>query len=288
MSGASCRLCSSSALRFHFEVQGSLLDRCDSCGFVQVRERPSTQQLRSLYGAGYFKHGKYDQELAQRKETERRLGLLERARVAARGRVLDAGCATGDFLVAAGGRYEMWGLDVSAYATEIARTRDPELGARVFTGFIEDQRFEAGFFDAIVMWDVIEHIWDPRSVLRQLLVHLRPGGALIVSTPDIGALTARLMRRRWAFMTPPEHLGFFNESSLRFLLERDSGLTILSSESSGKWANLGFLVYKLGRVFPGVVPARLVEQLRDSPLGTAAMYVPTADIRYVVARKPEV
>jgi len=285
MPQASCRICASSALRFHFEAQGSLLDRCSECGFVQVRERPSSEQLRALYGAGYFERGKYDDGVAQQRENQRRLQLLAGAGLAPGARVLDAGCATGDFVEVGSSRYEMWGLDVSAHATDIARRRMPELASRIFTGFIEDQPFEPSFFDAIVMWDVIEHIWDPRGVLARLVTHLRLGGSLILSTPDIGALTARIMRRRWAFMTPPEHLGFFNAASMRSLLERDLGLETTSSESSGKWTTVGFLMYKLGRVFPGIVPARLLQSVRESALGSAAVYVPTSDIRYVAARK---
>ncbi|HKO90570.1 MAG TPA: class I SAM-dependent methyltransferase, partial [Polyangiaceae bacterium] len=150
---ATCRLCFSSDLRLHFAVRGSTLDRCRACGFVQVRDQPSSDDLEKLYGDGYFERGKYDQEFARRKETERRLGLLERARVPAGGRVLDAGCATGDFLAAASPRYEMWGLDVSAYATGLARAHNPGLAAHIFTGFIEQQTFEPRSFDAIVMWD---------------------------------------------------------------------------------------------------------------------------------------
>ena len=280
-----CRLCSSPELAPHGSVRGSTLERCRSCGFVQVRDQPTPAELRALYGDGYFARGKYDQELALRRETERRLELLRRAAVPAGGRVLDAGCATGDFLVAGSGRYEMWGLDVSEHATAQARAKNPDAGARIFTGFIEEQRFEPRSFDAIVMWDVIEHLWDPRGVLTRLVEHLRPGGALLLSTPDIGAAVARLMRSRWAFMTPPEHLGFFNQDTLRFLLEQVLGLDTTWSEASGKWANLGFLAYKLRRVFPAL-PAALVERVRDSVLGTAAVYVPTADIRYVGARKP--
>lgn len=283
---AACRLCSATELELHFEVRGSVLDRCRSCGFVQVRDQPTAEELRTLYADNYFKRGKYEDEFAQRKESERRLSLLARAGVAPGGRVLDAGCATGDFLVVGGARYEMWGLDISAYATDVARSKYPEGAARIYTGFIEDQSFEPAFFDAIVLWDVVEHIWDPRSVLERLTTHLRPGGALIFSTPDIGALTARLMRRRWAFMTPPEHLGFFSESSIRYLLEQRLGLKTIASESLGKWANVGFLAYKLGRVFPSLVPAPLARGVQKSPLGSLALYVPTRDVRYVAARKP--
>ncbi len=285
MSRQTCRLCSSDDLELHFEVRGSTLDRCGGCGFVQVRDQPSAAELAAIYGDGYFAKGKYDDEFAQRRENGRRLDLLARAGVPAGARVLDVGCATGDFIAVAAERFDMWGLDVSPFATGLARERNPAVASQIFTGFIEDQRFESAFFDAIVMWDVVEHIWDPRTVLRRLVEHLRPGGSLILSTPDIGAVTARLMRRRWAFMTPPEHLGFFSQPSLTFLLEQDLGLRTTSSQTSGKWANVGFLVYKLGRVFPGVIPHGLARRVQRSPLGRAAMYVPTADIRYVAARK---
>jgi 2-polyprenyl-3-methyl-5-hydroxy-6-metoxy-1,4-benzoquinol methylase len=285
MPRALCRLCFSPELDLHGHIRGSTLDRCASCGFVQVRDQPTADELRQLYGDGYFARGKYDQQLAQQREIERRLTLLRRAGVPQGGRVLDAGCATGEFLAAAHGSYEMWGLDVSAAASEQARARNPGLAARISTGFIEDQHFDR-VFDAIVMWDVVEHLWDPRSVLTRLVEHLRPGGTLILSTPDIGAPIARLMGSRWAFMTPPEHLGFFNRETLRFLLEQVLGLETTCSEASGKWANLGFLAYKLRRVFP-MVPAGLVARVRDSALGTTAVYVPTSDIRYVAARKRE-
>src|SRR5262249_22622818 len=110
--------------------------------------------------------------------------------------------------------------------------------------------------------------------------------ALVLSTPDIGAVTARVMRTRWAFMTPPEHLGFFTADSLAFLLERQLGLQTVSSVANGKWVNIGFLAYKVRRVFP-FVPKGLVDQIQNSPLGRATMYIPTRDVRYVTARKVE-
>lgn len=287
MSDGSCRVCGSDRLAFHFEVRGNLLDRCGRCGFVQVRDQPTAEALAALYGDGYFARGKYDDGFAQRRENQRRLALMERAGVRPGARVLDVGCGPGDFVAAGGQRFDMWGLDVSPAAIEEARRKNPRFAGQLASGFVEDQRFAPGQFDAVVMWDVVEHLWDPLAVLRRLLEWLRPGGVLLLSTPDIGAATARLMGPRWAFMTPPEHLGFFSRRSLEFMLERTLGLATRSSSASGKWSNVGFILYKLGRVFGPVVPARLTEQVRNSPVGRAAVYVPTADIRYVAAAKPE-
>lgn len=281
-----CRLCASQQLQLLFEVRGCTLHRCGSCGFVQVRDRPTEEELREIYAAAYFARGKYTDDVAQHRENERRLDLIARAGVAPGARVLDAGCATGDFIEVASKRYDMWGIDVSAFATEQAREKNPDRAHKILTGFVEEQQLEPKSFDAIVMWDVIEHIWDPEPVCRSLVGLIKPGGAFVLSTPDIGAITARLMRSRWAFMTPPEHLSFFSTTSLDYLLEQKLGLTTVSSTASGKWANIGFLAYKFRRVFP-FVPQGLVTRVQNSPLGRATMYVPTKDVRYVAARKAE-
>lgn len=259
---------------------------------MQVRDQPSEAELRAIYGEGYGK-GKYEDDVAQRRETARRLALLEAA-CPPGGRVLDVGCATGDFIRAAGDRWDLWGLDVSPHAIAAAKVKNPRVAQQLFAGLLGgtadgDVLPAAALtapFDAIVMWDVIEHLWDPRTIVARLVTQLRPGGALIVSTPDIGAVTARLMKGRWAFMTPPEHLGFFGRTSFAQLLEADLGLRITSSRAHGKWTNLGFLVHKLGRVFPELVPGRLTARVQASPLGKTALYVPSLDVRYVSARKP--
>lgn len=240
-----------------------------------------------MYSGAYFDRGKYDDDINQQRENDRRMAMLGRLGLDRGARVLDAGCATGDFLAAASARYTMSGLDVSADAVAIARERNPGFADRIRAGFVEDQAFGADAYDAIVLWDVVEHIWDPVAACQRLVGALRPGGHLLLSTPDIGAPVARAMRSRWAFMTPPEHLGLFSLPSLTWLLEHRLGLTIVETFAAGKWVNVGFLAYKLGRMFPGLVPGSVATWLRRSRLGSASLYVPTNDIRYVTARVRE-
>src|SRR5688572_30336658 len=239
MNDGVCRLCASTRLEPRFRVAGHALDRCRACRFVQVRDRPADEELQAIYGEGFFHGAKYDDGYSQRKENSRRLELLDRAGLSRGARVLDVGCATGDFIGAAADSFDMWGLDVSSFATEEARRKNPRFAGQIVTGFVEDARFERDFFDAIVMWDVVEHVWDPVAVCKRLVEHLRPGGLLVISTPDIGAPTARVMGKRWAFMTPPQHLGFFDGASMARLLEGHLGLRIVSTGSRGKWVNVG-------------------------------------------------
>jgi len=269
-----------------FEVAGCSLERCSCCSFAQVADEPSEETLAALYSGAYFEKGKYGDEDNQRRENQRRLKLLAKLGLPRGARVLDAGCATGDFLSAARS-YEMWGVDVSEEAVAVAKEHNPEIAERISAQALEELPFEEESFDAIVLWDVIEHLWDPRSTCERLAHLVRPGGFLVLSTPDIGAVTARLMGRRWAFMTPPEHLGFFSPRSFDWLLERELGLEIVSSFAAGKWVNVGFLSYKLQRVFSELVPTQLVRALQESPLSRMPVYVPTHDIRYIAAQKPK-
>ncbi len=280
-----CRLCSDGSRLASFVVRGVRLERCSACGFLQVGERPTVAALQDLYGPSYFDHGKYEDQFALMKENGRRLELLRSTGITRGATVLDAGCARGDFLSAASLEYEMWGVDVAESAVAEARRQCPAAATRVQAGFLEQLRFAPATFDAVVLWDVIEHVWDPIAVGRAVVSWLKPSGFLLLSTPNVGAATARLMGQHWPFMTVPEHLGLFNRESMHRLLEQVLGLRVMHWSSRGKWANVGFLAYKARRVAPRLIPAAVTAKVRQSPLGKLSVYVPTGDIQYVIARK---
>jgi 2-polyprenyl-3-methyl-5-hydroxy-6-metoxy-1,4-benzoquinol methylase len=278
-----CRLCAHQPLQPKWRLNAVTVSRCPACGFLQVQERPTRAQMRELYGQAYFEHGKYVDDMAWRLEQKRRLAWMSRCGVAPGARVLDAGCAAGDGLLFAKRQYEMWGLDISAQAVEMARAKNPDLKDRLRAGPLEDADFPKAYFDAIVMWDVIEHLWDPKAALAQMARLLKPGGRLCLSTPDLGSPAARLLGKRWAFMTPPEHLGFFARGTMGRLLT-SAGLEMTRWRSKGKWVNAGFGLYKLGRVFPGLMGASLMEALQRGALSGVIVYVPTSDVAYVGGR----
>jgi 2-polyprenyl-3-methyl-5-hydroxy-6-metoxy-1,4-benzoquinol methylase len=283
---ATCRLCGGDT-RFAFEVRGQRLHNCQRCGYLEVVTVPSDGELAELYNGQYFQKLKYRNDDAQLREQDRRAELLDRAGVRTGGRVLDFGCATGEFLACIKGRYEVYGSDLSPQAIERAKELHRDLGDRLFaTTLTAPLSPDIPMLDAIVAWDVIEHLENPVAVICALAERLRPGGILAVSTPDNGALTARLLKTRWAFMTPPEHLGFFNVSTARRLFEA-AGIKLERSMSRGKWVNAGFLAYKLRRVFPEFIPERWIERFGASSAGRICLYVPTSDVLYAVGRKKE-
>jgi hypothetical protein len=116
---------------------------------------------------------------------------------------------------------------------------------------------------------------------------LKPGGYLLLSTPDIGALAAKLMKQRWAFMIPPLHLGYFSRASLNHLFTDRVRARIRACQTRGKWTSLAFLFYKLGQISRLLAPPALLEWLSRSRLGRLNLYIPTNDIIYLVVQKPE-
>ncbi len=129
------------------------------------------------------------------------------------GRVLDLGCASGGLLALLRPRAgHLAGLELSTTAAAAAQ----EIGDLVVQGALEDPElpFEAGSYDVVVLADVLEHLADPVAALRRAAGWTRPGGAVLLSVPNVAHWQARvtLARGRW----PAEDSGTFDASHLRW------------------------------------------------------------------------
>jgi SAM-dependent methyltransferase len=129
------------------------------------------------------------------------------------GRLLDVGCATGDFLVEARrAGYEAAGLEISDYAAGVAKER----GLDVFPGGLGDFPAPQGSFDIVTMFHVLEHMEQPGEALRTHVKRLlRPGGILVVEVPNFASLRARLDGAEWEDLRPEQHRYHFTPRSLR-------------------------------------------------------------------------
>jgi len=124
-------------------------------------------------------------------------------------RILDAGCGMGDLLLHLK-NYEAIGVDLSKDYIEIAKER----GLNVTVGRIEKMPYPRGWFDMVVCTDVLEHVLDLNKAVRELLRVLRPGGTLIVRTPN---------REDLSFDTEPYeyvHLRRFDHPTLHLLFRK--------------------------------------------------------------------
>lgn len=139
------------------------------------------------------------------------------------GRVLDIGCASGGLLaVLRPGAGHLAGLELSPTAAAAAA----QVGDQIVCGALADDGlpFEAGSFDLVVLADVLEHLADPAAGLARATAWCRPGGAILVSVPNVAHWHARLtlLRGRWpqgdSGTFDAGHLRWFTHESLRALL----------------------------------------------------------------------
>jgi len=140
------------------------------------------------------------------------------------GRVLDIGCGSGVLLAKLGERagYRA-GLELSSTAAAAAaRVADHVVNLPVGA----ELPFEPASFDVVVCADVLEHLPDPAGALEAVSRFCRPGGAIIVSVPNVANWQARLrlLRGIWRY----EPVGLFDSGHLRFLT-RETLLELVSA-----------------------------------------------------------
>jgi SAM-dependent methyltransferase len=229
-----------------------------------VWPRPTAEELEALYSAGGY-HADVD-EPERRRTFAARLARIE-GMAPRRGRLLDVGCSRGLFVEVA--RAEGWdaaGIDLNRNAVEQARER----GLDVRHGDLADQDYPERSFDVITLFDLIEHTGDPRALLMRCHALLRPGGLLVVTTPDAGGLLPRvtwaLFGRTlgaWGHPTPPGHLVQFSRATLgRLLGECGYEAAEFRSEHIPMW-------YSIGKLENAVIDV-LTGRHRESPKPRAA------------------
>jgi len=161
-----------------------------------------------------------------RKKFRYGLDLLE-SYLSGRGKLLDIGAGPGVFLEVARER----GWEVSAVEFNQACVRRLErLGIPVTDSTLEEAHFEKNSFGAATLWDVLEHILEPRSFLRQVHGLMARDGILMVAVPNVDSLVCRILHEKSATFAGDSHVNFFNADTLKDLLGR-CGFKVMECET---------------------------------------------------------
>ena len=239
---ARCPVCGTPASRLRYAITRFRIYDCAQCAVVYLWPQIDDDEVRELFERLYTDGEGSVPELATYYDFtytdaadnplvqvyERWLDALEREHEP--GRILDIGCGTGLFLAVARRRgWQPYGVDDCSPA--IAHARD-HFGLDVWNGQFTDFAAREGLrFDAIAMWDIIEHARAPVALLDAARGVLAPGGVIGISTPNqnsiLDVVAGLLYRGSGGWITRPlekfyieQHFLYFNPETLRDALAR--------------------------------------------------------------------
>lgn len=278
-----CPLCDATPHRYLFEKKGRHFYECLTCKLEQQVPLPTLKELSDYYDA-QFDSGMYQTftSAEQMKTLTAKQRLKEiTPSISPTGRWLDVGCANGVFVreaTALGAKAE--GVELSAVAVNQA----VEAGLPVQCGALEDVPNEPAY-DCITAFDVLEHVLDPLTFLKDIAQRLKPGGHTALTMPDKSSIFARLMGSRWWFYIPEEHLHYFDQDTIRQLMLKvglepvlvgrtykpltyDYGLT--------QFIEFNPLIYRVMKLASFIIPSRLRQWIVPLYIGELK----------VIARKP--
>jgi 2-polyprenyl-3-methyl-5-hydroxy-6-metoxy-1,4-benzoquinol methylase len=190
---------------------------CTICGHRTLDVRMDADQISDLY-TSYYPRSTFDVERWSPPRDESALatwwhGLRASAFrwVPPRVRVLDIGCGLGESL----GYHRARGCDAQGVETDRNVLHVAERhGLNVSVGLFDPAHYEEASFDYVTLDQVIEHIGEPLRVLCGIQRILKPGGRLIVSTPNPEGCGARVFGSRWIHWHAPYHQQFFTRGSM--------------------------------------------------------------------------
>jgi 2-polyprenyl-3-methyl-5-hydroxy-6-metoxy-1,4-benzoquinol methylase len=207
--------------------QTAALSQCQACQFVFADPVPH-RDLLDLYRG--MEDQPYQQSSVPRRAQMRALlDVLSNSRPHAR-TLMDIGAGTGLLVAEARSRgLDAQGIEPSRWCVATAAAMNH---VDLLCGTSQEWRHQLGRYDIVTLVDVIEHTTDPLGMLRDAAALLVPGGALLIVTPDIGSVAARLMGRWW-WHHRVAHVGYFNRPSMRRALQ-EAQLT-LESDTTATW-----------------------------------------------------
>lgn len=132
------------------------------------------------------------------------------------GRLLDFGCGAGAFLRRM--RDLGWSVEGVDASSAAARAVTAETGISVHVGSLPHVALCGRQFELVTMWASLEHVHDPRRIVREARNLLRPGGRLVVAVPNFESWSRRAFGEQWYGIQVPRHLTHFTPATLAMLL----------------------------------------------------------------------
>ncbi len=157
------------------------------------------------------------------------------------GKLLDVGCGGGRFLNRM--KKRGWQVEGTDFDEQAAHKVTSRYGIRTHVGDLPQCGLAENSFDAITMSQAIEHLYDPRATLRECLRLLKPGGLLVMTTPNAHSIGATAFGASWRGWEAPRHLHLFSVEALHRLTQQ-SGFEVVEART---YSAGSAVVYRVSR-----------------------------------------
>jgi len=220
------------------------LVRCKGCGMQYLNPRLRQDIILQGYSEGADEIF-VSQNPAREKTFDDCLKIIERY-APQKGRILDIGTAAGAFLSVARRRgWQVAGCEPNRWMCAWAKQH---YDLDIAPGSVWDMNLADGSLDAVTLWDVLEHMPDPRRALLECRRVLKPGGLLVVNYPDIGSWIAKAMGRKWVFLLSV-HLHYFTFTTMNRIL-KDAGFSVVKHQPHFQKLELDYIFKRMAAYIP--------------------------------------
>ena len=133
-----------------------------------------------------------------------------------KGKILDIGAGTGDFLLGCKNQnWDILGIEPNDKAKGIALGKGIKFGDTI-------EKLESNSFDVITMWHVLEHVSDVEHQIAELKRLLKPSGTIIIAVPNFKSYDAQYYKEFWAAYDVPRHLWHFSKTAIEKLFDKQN------------------------------------------------------------------
>jgi len=220
-----CPTCGGTDETLELEKDHMRIVRCRTCDLVFVNPTFDEAHYKQVYASQAYQDivrdlGINSHEYRVNRFGVERVGIMSdhlRVQPGRAPRYLDVGCSTGFVVEAARDKgWEAIGIDLNPSAIEFGRSR----GLDLRTVALEEAGFAPRTFDAVSLFDVLEHLLDPARTLRACTNLLAPGGILFLYVPNFDSASRLLMGANAHFIWPTHHLNYYTPATIRDLMVR--------------------------------------------------------------------
>ncbi len=258
-----CVLCGETSARHLFDIPPYGYRVCSACGLTRLSPRIAEADLQRYYEESYGDVYQGDVEYVPEQLANPTFSYRTRrlARHSPGRRFFEVGCGDGNFLaVLRSEGWEVAGSDVSDAAARATRERH---GIPVAVVSVESGPVP-GSWDAIGLYHVLEHLYEPRTVLRRVRDALPSGGIVHIQMPNRRSLDGRLGRQHWWGLGCPQHVFFYEPKHLRRLLAEE-GFEVVSVETYDPWHSPGSVEMTARSVLKGLMQRAAHVELTGEP-----------------------